>query len=688
MKPHSAFSCIVVALLLAAAGAAVAGGGAGEAGARTDVDAGTTLEVSPRRLTLEVGGTRNLGAIVRDSRGRPVELQVVFYSRARQSLTVSATGRLTALRPGRHTVVAMVAGRQAIARDGHAGRIQAEVIVDVPMPPVARLKLDRLSEELYEGTSLALDVEVLDRSGIRRHDLALSYTSSDESVASVDELGLLTLRKVGTAVIGAAVSDASIERSVRVVENPVVRLKLESDRDHAVTGEVVRFSARGLDERGRAVEGLPIRFTVTGRVDPDIIAPGATATVDEDGFFIAERSGVYTVVASAGGRSVSKTLSVEPRAGARRFEVVGRGPVRDRHTSDLWVWRDSADRDWAIAGTWGAGGEAHIWDVDDPARPRLVQTVKVDARTVNDVKVSADGRLAVISREGASNRKNGIVVLDVSDPAAGVEVLSAYNDQLTGGVHNLFLYGRHAYVINNSRRFDVIDLEDPRNPFRVGRFTLDTPGNAIHDIWILDGVAFTSNWKDGVVAIDVGGGGEGGSPSHPVELGRYAYPNGWNHAAFPYRSPSTGKFYVFAGDEAFPYSKLRTQKTAQPNRAAGWIHVIEWDEWHSPREVARYQVPEAGSHNFWVEDDILYAAFYNGGLRAVDVSGELRGDLYRQGREIAFWLPQDPQGYVANAAFTWGVQPHAGNLFVSDWNSGLWVVRLVDDEPRVIGEPR
>ena len=99
-------------------------------------------------------------------------------------------------------------------------------------------------------------------------------------------------------------------------------------------------------------------------------------------------------------------------------------------------------------------------------------------------------------------------------------------------------------------------------------------------------------------------------------------------------------------------------------------------------------MPEAGSHNFWVEDDILYAAFYNGGLRAVDVSGELRGDLYRQGREIAFWLPQDPQGYVANAPFTWGVQPHAGNLFVSDWNSGLWVVRLVDDEPRVIGEPR
>ena len=43
--------------------------------------------------------------------------------------------------------------------------------------------------------------------------------------------------------------------------------------------------------------------------------------------------------------------------------------------------------------------------------------MQVDARTVNDVKVSADGELAVISREGASNRRNGFVVLGAGKPS-------------------------------------------------------------------------------------------------------------------------------------------------------------------------------------------------------------------------------------------------------------------------------
>ena len=127
-----------------------------------------------------------------------------------------------------------------------------------------------------------------------------------------------------------------------------------------------------------------------------------------------------------------------------------------------------------------------------------------------------------------------------------------------------------------------------------------------------------------------------------------------------------------------------------PTRAAGWIHVIEFDDWENPREVARYQVPEAGTHNLWVKDDVLYIGYYNGGLRVVDVSGELRGDLYRQGREIAFWHSFDPEGYVPNAPFVWGPQPFKGHIFFTDWNSGLWALKLKPQEGPVIeiGEPR
>ena len=45
----------------------------------------------------------------------------------------------------------------------------------------------------------------------------------------------------------------------------------------------------------------------------------------------------------------------------------------------------------------------------------------------------------------------------------------------------------------------------------------------------------------------------------------------------------------------------------------------------------------------WVEDDVMYMGYYTAGARALDVSGELRGDLYRQGREIAPPLDRRPE---------------------------------------------
>ena len=252
---------------------------------------------------------------------------------------------------------------------------------------------------------------------------------------------------------------------------------------------------------------------------------------------------------------------------------------------------------------------------------------------------------------------------------------SVFDDELTGGVHNLFIHDGHVYAVNNGRRFDVINIEDPATPHRVGRFELDTPGHAIHDIWIVDGIAYTSNWGDGVVLIDVGGGDRGGSPSNPVEIARFRDIGGRTHAAFPYRSP-TGRFYVFMGDEAGRPGFDGQDPERTPQFMSGYIHVVDFTDPENPEEVARYEIPEAGSHNMWIDDDKLYAAFYNGGLRVLDISGELKGNLGEQGREIARYMAYDPDGVVANAPFTWGPQIHKGNLFFAEYFSGLWAVKL------------
>jgi hypothetical protein len=106
------------------------------------------------------------------------------------------------------------------------------------------------------------------------------------------------------------------------------------------------------------------------------------------------------------------------------------------------------------------------------------------------------------------------------------------------------------------------------------------------------------------------------------------------------------------------------------------VQVVDVSDIEHPRIVAHYSVPEAGAHNIWVADDILYMGYYSGGGRILDVSGELRGDLYRQGREIARLWTGDPSGYRTNLPFAWGAQPHNGVIYFNDINSGLWIVKL------------
>lgn len=58
-----------------------------------------------------------------------------------------------------------------------------------------------------------------------------------------------------------------------------------------------------------------------------------------------------------------------------------------------------------------------MFDLTDMGNIVKTDSVKVDARTINDVTVSPDGWYGVLTREGASNRVNGVVILDLATPA-------------------------------------------------------------------------------------------------------------------------------------------------------------------------------------------------------------------------------------------------------------------------------
>ena len=630
------------------------------------------IRVTPPELTLEVGKSTRLVAKVVDIGGRPIaDAKVFFFSRARRAVRVTQDGEVTARRPGKFQVVvrAVLKGKRGPS---------ATVKINIPHPAPAKVEFKDAANQVFVGTRVRMAAIVIDTAGMLRSDVDPELASNDVAVATIDRFGFVSAHAPGQATLIAKAEGLQAEHTVEVVANPVTALVLTASRDDARTGDVITFATTTSDAGGATVTNVPVSFAFRAAPD-DTLGSGASGQIDASGRFVAEKPGLYTITATCGTARAEHTVRIGKRLKTKyEIKLVGQGEVLDTHTSDLWVWEGVDGRDYAVTGTWGANGDTHFWDVTDPSKIARIATVNVDARTVNDVKVSEDGRLCIISREGASNRKNGIVIIDVVDPK-NPKIISTFTDELTGGVHNLFIYDKHVYALSAGRRYDIINIEDPTKPRRVGSYQVFEAGSSIHDVWVEDGLAYSSNWRHGVHVVDVGNGVAGGSPSKPVKVGNYAYPSGWNHAAFPYKSPETGKSYVVAGDEAFPYGLHVKNK---PTYARGWLHFIDMSDMKNPKEVARFEVPEAGTHNLWIEGDILYAAFYNGGLRVIDISGDLMGDLYKQGREMAWYMPAHEKGYIPNAPMVWGPQPHKGHVFFSDWNSGLWAVKVEPQELR------
>ena len=661
----------------------------------------------PDSLSLNIGEEASVLIRLVDSKGNQVKS--TFMIRGQRKALDAKPRRSDSTGVAKVNIKAFDAGKlnlRAMAF-GESGRTVGTMKVNVPLPPLEKITFVNPTKKVFVGTSVNYAVKVYDKAKIIRENTNVVLTSNNNKVAEFDNFGNLIVKKSGKTTITAKIDDLEESLLVSAKKNPARKIKFDISENEIRTGDVIKLNAMVLDGGNKVIDNLPITFSYSGKAihqtdnfinnqSTESVGLPASGLITQNGKFVAETPGIYTLTAQSSGFSASKKVKVVPRNVSKRLEVVGHGTISNHNTSDLWVWAGigkHTGKDFAVTGTHSADGEAYFWDISDPANMVIIDTIKVDARTVNDVKISEDGRVGVISREGASNRKNGLVILDVSDPF-NVAIITEYNDNLTGGVHNVFIYEDHIYALSAGTRYDIINISDPANPFRVGSYELDTPGHSIHDVWVENGIAYSSNWSDGVHVVDVGGikqnersreksqfnpflaaAGQG-SPGNPVKLGNKADPNGHNHAAFPFQSESTNKFFIITGDEwakSVPGSEERIYQ--------GGFHFIDFTDIKNPVESAIYQVPEVGSHNHWVEGDTLFAGYYYGGIRILDISGELMGDLYAQGREIAFFKGVDPDGSTANQTNVWGVIPYKGLIYFADLNNGLWAVRLVDNEP-------
>ncbi|HVS81649.1 MAG TPA: Ig-like domain-containing protein [Pyrinomonadaceae bacterium] len=617
-----------------------------------------TVEVKASVSEAEVGQQVKLAIVAKDAAGNVVNEQPsAFFAGPFDIAAADDSGVVSLFGPGEVTAGAIVGGKSGFTT------------FKVKPATIKTVEIKSITTPLVAGSTVQLEATTRISSGDPRTGVAISWASDKPAVATVDAGGIVTGIAPGKATIKAAAGAANGMTTITVVKSSLRGLTVEASAATARTGDVVHFTAKGSPSND-----FTARWSVSGN----------GANIYPDGGFVAEQPGNYIVTATSGNLSASASIAITPRNAERRLEVVGRAPLKEFQGAEEWIIGN-----YAYYST--ITDRFLVYDISDPAHPKLTETVKVDARLVNDIMTTADGKILVISREGASNRKNGIAFYDTSDPAHP-KLISEYTATVTGGVHSAFVNGHYVYLTDDATgSMRVIDFADVKNPKEVARWQIESAvattirtkegeeiaGRYLHDLYVKDGLAYLAYWRDGLVILDVGAGLKGGSPEHPQFVSQFRfnhnelYGDGWlagTHSVFRYRN------YLFIGDEVLPSFFDITSHRRIPVR--GICHVIDISDINHPRKVAEYPVPEGGAHNIWVEDDVMYMGYYSGGGRVVDVSGELRGDLYRQGREIGRLWTGDPEGFRTNLPFVWGAQPHKGLIYFNDINSGLWIVKL------------
>ncbi|MDQ2673816.1 MAG: hypothetical protein M3Y40_04100 [Chloroflexota bacterium] len=348
----------------------------------------------------------------------------------------------------------------------------------------------------------------------------------------------------------------------------------------------------------------------------------------------------------------------------------GGNNVTERFTSDLWVHGS-----YAYTGTWGSfpregnrGDALKIWSLDGSGAPTLTDSVILAGLVnVSDVEVSTDGTVLMLSAEAFENA--GLYLFDLEDPGHPTLLDSVHvEDGLHTATFGEIEGRRYAFTARNppDPALLIFDVTDPASIEPTATVPVP-PTYGIHDTYVRDGLAFVFAWDAGVIIYDVGNGIRGGSPESPEEVSRLvtsdngvagspAVHNGWW-----FHNPVTGEArYLFIGQEGPGQVGVS---------ASGDIHVVDISDLEQPREVASFRLEGAGAHNFWMDEaaQVLYAAYYNGGVVALDVSGTLSGDL--SSRLLS-------QVRFGGDTYTWGVMLAGGSLYASDMLSGLWQVAV------------
>jgi len=251
----------------------------------------TSIALNQQTITLVQGASQTLTATVTPSYASQ---NVSWQSSNTGVATVSASGQVTAVGVGNCVVT-------ATTTDGT--QLSASCQVNVTPVMVTGITLNSTSATIYPGDELQLTATVSPSNATNK---AVTWQSSNTSVATVDATGRVTAVAVGSATITATATDGSGKSaSCTVIVAPILATSVTLNRTSASInpGETVQLTATVLPENtyNKAVTWKSSNTTV--------------ATVTNDGKVTGKTTGsciITCTTADGSNKSATCAITVNP----------------------------------------------------------------------------------------------------------------------------------------------------------------------------------------------------------------------------------------------------------------------------------------------------------------------------------------------------------------------------------------
>jgi uncharacterized protein YjdB len=256
----------------------------------------SAVVVQPAQDTLVVNATAQLAAATLDSIGGVLTGRVVTWgSSDPTTASVSASGLVTALKPGAATITATSEGKSGTS---------AIVVLQAPVASVTVLPPS--PDTAFIGYTTQLSAVTKDAGGGTLTGRVVTWQSDNTAAATVDATGLVTGVAAGTANITATSEGKTGSVTLISMVAPVGSVVVAPASDSVTTGGITKqLTATVRDVKGTVVTDRAITWAST---QPSLasVSPSSGSTVTVTGI----SPGSPSIVATAETKSGSSTVKV------------------------------------------------------------------------------------------------------------------------------------------------------------------------------------------------------------------------------------------------------------------------------------------------------------------------------------------------------------------------------------------